>query len=96
MPCDSMVEIAPASTSARGDPSGEEADGGISVERREKHSAVCKWLIPAFSKLKQRTTRCLWSKYFEVGGYDCRLLVYPAGRQKAEQGLLSYYLHQSQ
>lgn len=76
-----MVEFAPASSTGRGDPSGEEADGGISVERREKYSAVCKWLIPAFSKLKQRTTRCLWSKYFEVGGYDCRLLVYPAGRE---------------
>ena len=62
-----MVEIVPANSSGRADPSGEEADGGITIERREKYSAVCKWLIPNFSKLKQRTTRCLWSKYFEVG-----------------------------
>lgn len=74
-----MVEIAQASSSGRGDPIGEEADNGVVVERREKFSAVCKWQIKEFSKMKQRTTRCLYSKYFEVGGFDCRLLVYPAG-----------------
>ena len=74
-----MVEIVPATSSGRGDPIGEEADNGVIVERREKFSAVCKWQIREFSKMKQRTTRCLYSKYFEVGGFDCRLLVYPAG-----------------
>ena len=74
-----MVEIVPASGHGRGDGPGEEADAGVSVEHREECSAVCRWVIPGFSKLKQRTTRCLWSRYFEVGGYDCRLLVYPTG-----------------
>lgn len=74
-----MVEIVPATGSARNDPTGEEADAGVSVEHKEECSAVCRWVIPGFSKLKQRTTRCLWSRYFEVGGYDCRLLVYPTG-----------------
>ena len=83
------MEVVPANSSGRADPSGEEADGGITIERREKYSAVCKWLIPNFSKLKQRTTRCLWSKYFEVGGYDCRLLVYPAGELFASKVGLS-------
>lgn len=74
-----MVEFVPATSSGRGDPVGEEADNGIVIERREKFSAVCKWQIKEFSKMKQRTTRCLYSRYFEVGGFDCRLLVYPAG-----------------
>ena len=75
-----MVEFVPATSSGRGDPIGEEADNGIVIERREKFSAVCKWQIKEFSKMKQRTTRCLYSRYFEVGGFDCRLLVYPAGK----------------
>lgn len=75
-----MVEIVPATSATRSDPSGEEADAGVSVEHREDCSAICRWTIPGFSKLKQRTTKCLWSKYFEVGGYDCRLLVYPTGK----------------
>ena len=43
------------------------------------HSACVRWSIPNFSALTSKSTRCLWSKYFDVGGYDCRVLVYPAG-----------------
>lgn len=61
--------------------SGREADDAASftVDRRGDHSACVRWSIPQFSKLTQKSTRCLWSKYFDVGGYDCRVLVYPAG-----------------
>ena len=34
----------------------------------------------------------LWSKYFEVGSYDCRLLVYPKGESQALPGYISIYL----
>ena len=57
------------------DESTSDQDGGVVIEHHGEYSACCKWSI----KLKQRATRCLWSKYFEVGGYDCRLLVYPGG-----------------
>ncbi len=82
-----MVEIQPATaTSSRPDPSGEDCDNGVSIERREKYSAVCKWRIEQFSTKLKRTTRCLYSKYFEVGGFDCRLLVYPAGKPRIWSG----------
>ncbi len=82
-----MVEIQPATaTSSRPDPSGEDCDNGVSIERREKYSAVCKWRIEQFSTKLKRTTRCLYSKYFEVGGFDCRLLVYPAGEPRTWSG----------
>ena len=75
-----MVEIQPAAPiTTRPDASGEDCDNGVTIERREKYSAVCKWRIEQFSTKLKRTTRCLYSKYFEVGGFDCRLLVYPAG-----------------
>ena len=34
----------------------------------------------------------LWSKYFKVGGYDCRLLVYPKGDSQTLPGYISIYL----
>lgn len=90
-----MVEIVPASSSGRADPVGEEADNGVTIERREKFSAVCKWQIKEFSKMKQRTTRCLYSKYFEVGGFDCRLLVYPAGKMSFRTLPIAHTNHDS-
>jgi hypothetical protein len=75
-----MVELALATPSNRaGDGPGEgpvDASSIIVVEKRGNHSAFCKWNITGFAHAKQKT---LWSKYFEVGGYDCRLLVYPTG-----------------
>ncbi|KAL7159047.1 hypothetical protein ABFS83_01G002800 [Erythranthe nasuta] len=59
------------------------------VDRRDKHSALCKWTIANFPKVK---SRALWSKYFEVGGFDCRLLIYPKGDSQALPGYLSIYL----
>ena len=60
--------------------------GGVPVEesfavapQADSHSACVRWSIPNFSGLTSKSTRCLWSKYFDVGGYDCRVLVYPAG-----------------
>ncbi|KAK9829646.1 hypothetical protein WJX72_007078 [[Myrmecia] bisecta] len=84
-----MGELALATATARPDASGEEADGGIVIDRKNAYAAGCKWAIANFSKCKQRT---LWSKYFEVGGYDCRLLVYPQGDSQALPGYVSIYL----
>ncbi|MCO5614616.1 hypothetical protein L7F22_068900 [Adiantum nelumboides] len=70
----------------------EPREGGqesVVVERRGDHSAICKWTISQFTKVK---ARALWSRYFEVGGYDCRLLVYPKGDSQALPGYLSIYL----
>ncbi|PSS17762.1 Ubiquitin carboxyl-terminal hydrolase [Actinidia chinensis var. chinensis] len=61
----------------------------VVLERRGDSAAVCKWTISNFPKVK---TRALWSKYFEVGGYDCRLLVYPKGDSQALPGYISIYL----
>ena len=57
----------------------EDVSATFTVNRLDTHSASVKWSIPKFSTLTSKATRCLWSKYFEVGGYDCRVLVYPAG-----------------
>ncbi|CAL9091809.1 unnamed protein product [Musa acuminata var. zebrina] len=69
-----------------GGPGGQDA---VTVERRGHHSAVCRWTVPQFPRAK---ARALWSRYFEVGGYDCRLLVYPRGDSQALPGYLSLYL----
>lgn len=61
----------------------------VVVERKGDHAAICKWTIAQFGKVK---ARALWSKYFEVGGYDCRLLVYPKGDSQALPGYISIYL----
>ncbi|KAF7817264.1 ubiquitin carboxyl-terminal hydrolase 7 [Senna tora] len=69
-------------------------DGGgaqesVTVERRGEYSAVCRWTVHNFPRIK---ARALWSKYFEVGGYDCRLLIYPKGDSQALPGYISIYL----
>ncbi|XP_076917013.1 uncharacterized protein LOC143576923 [Bidens hawaiensis] len=61
----------------------------VTIERRGEFAAVCRWTIFNFPRVK---TRILWSKYFEVGGYDCRLLVYPKGDSQALPGYFSIYL----
>ncbi|XP_027080715.1 uncharacterized protein [Coffea arabica] len=61
----------------------------VVVERRGEYAAVCKWAIANFPRVK---ARALWSKYFEVGGYDCRLLIYPKGDSQALPGYISIYL----
>ncbi|GKV03246.1 hypothetical protein SLEP1_g15584 [Rubroshorea leprosula] len=61
----------------------------VTVERRGEYSAVCRWTVHNFPRIK---ARALWSKYFEVGGYDCRLLVYPKGDSQALPGYISIYL----
>ncbi|KAF6158126.1 hypothetical protein GIB67_014920 [Kingdonia uniflora] len=66
--------------------SGHEA---VTVDRRNDFSAVCRWTVTNFPKAK---ARALWSRYFEVGGYDCRLLVYPKGDSQALPGYFSIYL----
>lgn len=80
-------------TVARGGETAEEPrEGGqenVFVERRGDYCAVCRWNIAQFSRVK---ARALWSRYFEVGGYDCRLLVYPRGDSQALPGYLSIYL----
>ncbi|KAL6534108.1 hypothetical protein OROHE_013941 [Orobanche hederae] len=59
------------------------------VERRGDYSALCRWTIANFPRIK---SRALWSKYFEVGGFDCRLLIYPKGDTQALPGYLSIYI----
>ncbi|KAF8407158.1 hypothetical protein HHK36_006284 [Tetracentron sinense] len=61
----------------------------VTLERRGDHSVVCRWTVCNFPKVK---ARALWSRYFEVGGYDCRLLVYPRGDSQALPGYFSVYL----
>ena len=78
-----------ATSSGRADPEGEEAEGGVIVTQHNRDSASCRWTIQQVSKVKQRT---LWSKYFQVGGYDWRLLVYPGGDSQALPGYVSLYL----
>ena len=77
-----MVELAQTSTRGEG-PGNEHTD--LIIERRGegKSSVTVKWNISSFSN-KQKV---LYSKYFEVGGYDCRLLVYPSG----EKSVLSIF-----
>ena len=53
---------------------------------------VCHLHVPA-AQVKQRT---LWSRYFEVGGYDWRLLVYPSGDSQALPGYISLYVQVGQ
>ncbi len=75
--------IEPSQPGTRGDAEGEAVEGvELLVTRLGPKSVAIRWSIPwtfTSNKLKQKTTRCLWSSYFEVGGKDCRLLVYPAG-----------------
>ncbi|KAF5790100.1 putative ubiquitinyl hydrolase 1 [Helianthus annuus] len=61
----------------------------VTIERRNEYAAVYRWTIFNSPIVK---TRILWSKYFEVGGYDCRLLVYPKGDSQALPGYISIYL----
>uniref|UniRef100_A0A7N0T9N2 MATH domain-containing protein n=1 Tax=Kalanchoe fedtschenkoi TaxID=63787 RepID=A0A7N0T9N2_KALFE len=84
------------SASAVEDPTRDGGGGGgllgqemVVVEKRGEFATVCKWTVQNFSKIK---ARALWSKYFEVGGYDCRLLVYPKGDSQALPGYISIYL----
>lgn len=79
-----MGALEPSQAAARGDADAGEAAEGVelSVTRHGPKSVAVRWSIPwnfTGTKLRQKTTRCLWSAYFEVGGKDCRLLVYPAG-----------------
>ena len=56
-------------------------DGNLTVDKRNDFSARCIWTIPDVKgKIK---LKAVWSKYFDVGGYDCRLLVYPGGAWRA-------------
>lgn len=70
---------------------GRESSGqeSVWVERRGEHSALCRWSVAQFHRSK---ARALWSRYFEVGGYDCRLLIYPKGDPQALPGYFSVYL----
>ncbi len=76
-----MVELAAAQTTIRADsPGNSAAQDDLIIERHGAgtHSVTCKWNIVGFGGSNKQ--KVLYSKYFEVGGYDCRLLVYPCGR----------------
>jgi hypothetical protein len=63
----------------------------FTVERRgdASASASCLWTLPDFPRTRART---FYTRYFEVGGFDCRLLLYPRGDSQALPGYLSLYL----
>ena len=56
---------------------GNEASEELSVHRPNAGSAVITWRFN-WNQAKQKQ-KCIQSKYVEVGGKDCRLLVYPFG-----------------
>lgn len=88
-PSPSIDDSSPAAATSR-DTFALACQESVTIERREGGGgAVCKWSIANFSRVKARS---LWSKYFEVGGYDCRLLVYPRGDSQALPGYISLYL----
>ncbi|KAG8060322.1 hypothetical protein GUJ93_ZPchr0002g26382 [Zizania palustris] len=81
-----------AAAAATDDPSPSPSDSAsatFSVERRGDASASCRWTLPDFPRTRART---FYSRYFEVGGFDCRLLLYPRGDSQALPGYLSLYL----
>uniref|UniRef100_A0A0E0K2C4 MATH domain-containing protein n=1 Tax=Oryza punctata TaxID=4537 RepID=A0A0E0K2C4_ORYPU len=83
---------AAAAAAATDDPSPSASDSPsatFSVERRGDASASCRWTLPDFPRTRART---FYSRYFEVGGFDCRLLLYPRGDSQALPGYLSLYL----
>ena len=79
------MELVPAhaSTRAEGPGNHEAGDNELILERHGQgtHSVTCKWNIAGFGSSSNKQ-KVLYSKYFEVGGYDCRLLVYPAGERR--------------
>ncbi|XP_008793966.2 uncharacterized protein LOC103710127 [Phoenix dactylifera] len=94
-PSSSVPELRQAATAVTSGDDAPPTPGGpggaesVVVERRGEHSAVCRWTVPQFPRSK---ARALWSRYFEVGGYDCRLLIYPKGDSQALPGYFSIYL----
>ncbi|CAL5057168.1 unnamed protein product [Urochloa decumbens] len=74
------------------DPSPSPSDSSsatFTVDRRGDAYASCRWTLPDFPRTRART---FYSRYFEVGGFDCRLLLYPRGDSQALPGYLSLYL----
>ncbi|KAI4316344.1 hypothetical protein L6164_024332 [Bauhinia variegata] len=84
-----VSSAAAAEDLAMGSRDGGGAQETVTVDRRCEYSAVCRWTVNNFPRIK---ARALWSKYFEVGGYDCRLLIYPKGDSQALPGYISIYL----
>ncbi|KAI4337302.1 hypothetical protein L6164_015735 [Bauhinia variegata] len=84
-----VSSAAAAEDLAMGSRDGGGAQETVTVDRRGEYSAVCRWTVHNFPRIK---ARALWSKYFEVGGYDCRLLIYPKGDSQALPGYISIYL----
>ena len=87
-PLEGGKAVTAGATVAAAGTGGGESDA-VDVERRGEHSVLCRWRVRGFSKVR---ARALWSRYFAVGGYDCRLLVYPKGDSQALPGYLSIYL----
>ncbi|KAJ7958792.1 Ubiquitin carboxyl-terminal hydrolase [Quillaja saponaria] len=85
----SVSSAAAAEDLALGSRDGGGAQETVTFERRGDYSTVCRWTVHNFPRIK---ARALWSKYFEVGGYDCRLLIYPKGDSQALPGYISIYL----
>lgn len=62
---------------ARLDPPANNEAEVLTVGMKKNSSATVTWKIN-WNQAKQKQ-KCLQSKYVEVGGKDCRLLVYPFG-----------------
>ncbi|XP_010431620.1 PREDICTED: uncharacterized protein LOC104715953 [Camelina sativa] len=94
-PCEAMLSLA-ADLSISSEKSlsswsdGTEKEQEImTVDRPGEYTGMCRWTVESFPRVK---ARALWSNYFDVGGYDCRLLVYPRGDSQALPGYISMYL----
>ncbi|KAG2659786.1 hypothetical protein PVAP13_1KG380605 [Panicum virgatum] len=89
-PTTSAAAAAAAATSDDPSPSPSDSTSAtFTVDRRGDASASCRWTLPDFPRTRART---FYSRYFEVGGFDCRLLLYPRGDSQALPGYLSLYL----
>ncbi|CAK7345376.1 unnamed protein product [Dovyalis caffra] len=65
------------------------ADSSVTVDRSEDFHSVCKWIVPDFKKTKAKS---LYSRYFQVSGFDFRFLMYPKGDSLSVPGHISLYL----
>ncbi|KAJ6992560.1 uncharacterized protein [Populus alba] len=65
------------------------ADYTVTVDCSEDFHSLCKWVIPGFRKIKSRS---LYSRYFQVSGYDFRFFMYPKGDSLSVPGHISLYL----
>ncbi|EEH53132.1 uncharacterized protein MICPUCDRAFT_35799, partial [Micromonas pusilla CCMP1545] len=63
--------------------------GFVEAFREGQHAATLRWTLPEFGATRARQ---LWGDAKDVGGHECRLLVYPKGDTAALPGYSSVFL----